>query len=68
MVTEIKIKQCYQCPFRGSTMDGAICGHPYWKDKGAYDNIIITHEGIPESCPLKKENLNVVYSLAINNE
>ncbi len=58
------IKECYQrCPFFGSTKDGMECNHPYWKDKGAYDNMIITQDNsrgkVPEKCPLRKESLEI---------
>jgi hypothetical protein len=67
----IKIKKCYNsCPFYGTSMDGMQCNHPYWKDKGAYDNMIISQDNsrdgnIPEKCPLRKEPLvvSLKYSL-----
>ena len=59
----------YDCPFFGKSSDGMQCDHPYFKDKGAYDNIIITNEnskdGVPEQCPLKKEDLVFTYKTAI---
>lgn len=69
MINEVKINECYHsCPFFGVSMDGMECKHPYWKDKGAYQNMIITHENsrdgrIPEKCPLKKEELVIKYKL-----
>jgi len=69
MEIENKIKRCWEsCWFYGITMDGMQCNHPYWKDKGSYDNMIITHENsrngnIPEKCPLRQEELVVTYKL-----
>ena len=69
MKTQIKIKQCYiHCPFYHSSMDGMECTHPYWDDKGPYDNMIITQKNskdgkFPEECPLKIEPLDIHYSL-----
>ena len=47
------------------------CNHPYWKDKGAYENMIITQVNsrdgkIPEKCPLKNEQLTIVYKLDVS--
>lgn len=69
MKREIKITRCYRsCPFFGNSMDGMQCNHPYWEGKGAYANMIITHDNsrdgnIPEKCPLKTEQLTSVYKL-----
>lgn len=65
--TEI-IKKCiYQCPFYHRSMDGMECVHPYFDDKEAYENMIITQENginfIPEKCPLRKEELTRTYLL-----
>ena len=70
MKQQITIKECYhRCPFFQTTMDGMECGHPFWKDKGAYDNMIITHENskgrVPDKCPLLKEALTVTYELNV---
>ena len=71
MEKEIKIKECYHsCPFFGTSMDGMECKHPYWKDKGAYENMIITQDNsrdgnIPEKCPLKNGQLTIVYKLDV---
>ena len=71
MEKEIKITQCYQsCPFFGKSMDGMECKHPYWEDKNPYENMIITQNNsmdgqFPEKCPLKKEDLNILYKLDI---
>jgi len=57
-VSEV-ISQCYNsCPFFGTSTDGMQCNHPYWKDKGAYENMIITHDNsrdgkFPNQCPIK---------------
>jgi hypothetical protein len=72
MEKEIKITGCYySCTFFGNSMDGMVCNHPYWKDKGAYENMIITQDNsrdgkIPEKCPLKNEQINIVYKLDIS--
>ena len=72
MEKEIKITGCYHsCSFFGNSMDGMQCNHPYWKDKGAYENMIITQDNsrdgkIPEECPLKNEQLTIVYKLDIS--
>jgi len=58
MINEIKVKECYhKCWFFGVSMDGMQCNHPYWRDKEAYGNMIITQQNsrdgnIPEKCPL----------------
>jgi hypothetical protein len=57
---EIIVEQCYQtCPFYGVSMDGMQCDHPYFSDKGAYDNMIITQDNsrgrVPDACPLRSE-------------
>ena len=63
------ITDCYHsCSFFGTGMDGMRCEHPYWKDKSAYDNMIITQDNsrngkIPEKCPLRKEELTITYKL-----
>lgn len=65
----ITITKCRQsCPFFSFTMDGMECGHPYWDDKGTFDNMIITQENtangkIPEKCPLRLEPLTIKYQL-----
>ena len=72
MEKEIKITGCYHsCSFFGNSMDGMQCNHPYWKDKGAYENMIITQVNsrdgkIPEKCPLKNEQLTIVYKLDVS--
>ena len=67
MKKEIKITGCkHWCPFFGISMDGMECNHPYFDDKGAYDNMIIDHEvDIPTRCPLRKEPLDIHYKLEI---
>lgn len=67
--TDIKIvkeiKSCiHSCTFFGTSMDGMECNHPYWNDKGAYENMIITHptgrDRVPNKCPLKKHSVITV--------
>lgn len=71
MEKEIKITGCYHsCSFYGNSMDGMQCNHPYWEDKGAYVNMIITQDNsrdgnIPEKCPLRNEQLTIVYKLDV---
>jgi hypothetical protein len=53
------VDECYcSCPFYGSYINGMICNHPYWKDKGPFDNRIINHDNshgkVPNECPLRK--------------
>ena len=53
-----QVSQCYHgCQFFGTSMDGMECNHPYFKYKGAYDNMIITqynsHGRVPDDCPLR---------------
>jgi len=71
MKIENKITNCYHsCWFFGTSMDGMQCNHPIWKDKGAYSNMIISHDNckngnIPEKCPLRIEDLVITYKLDI---
>jgi hypothetical protein len=59
---------CRSCPFLHISMDGIECNHPYYKDRGAYNNMIINSEQlalriIPQECPLRKEELIITYKL-----
>lgn len=69
MKKEVEVTRCYNgCPFFGNSMDGMQCNHPYWKDKGAYANMIITqcntkNGRIPDKCPLRKEQLTIDYKI-----
>lgn len=67
--TEIIIRCIHGCPFYHRSMDGMECNHPYFDDKGAYENMIITQENginfIPHKCPLRKENLTIKYQLEV---
>jgi hypothetical protein len=62
------ISSCHHCPFFGRSMDGMECNHPFWNDKGIYENMIMTQNNIrgkvPEKCPLKREPLTITYKLA----
>lgn len=67
MKQTIIIKECYHvCPFfiRTHYME---CLHPFWTDKGTYDNLIITRNNsigrTPDECPLRKETLVRTYKL-----
>ena len=72
MEKEIKITECYHsCPFFGNSMDGMQCNHSYWEDRDAYENMIITqynsrNGNIPEKCPLRNEQLTIVYKLGVS--
>ena len=63
------VTSCWKkCPFYQESMDGMECGHPYWKDKPAYENSIITHENshdgkVPKECPLRAKPLFIKYKL-----
>jgi len=63
------IKNCRNsCPFYGSSIDGMEYNHPYWDNKGSYDNMIITQMNsmdgaIPIKCPLRIEPLTINYKL-----
>lgn len=60
-----KISRCKTCDFFHGSMDGMECRHPYWNDKGAYENMIISHDvDIPEECPLRARPLAIRYILA----
>lgn len=69
MKEEITIDQCFHaCPFFGTSNNEMGCWHPYWNDKGVYENMIITQENsrngnIPELCPLRSGELNRTYKL-----
>lgn len=60
VIIKYTVKGCWHnCPYFSSGMDGMWCGHPYWKNKKAYENMIITHNNsrdgkFPEKCPLIK--------------
>jgi hypothetical protein len=62
-----KIEIVYQC-FHGCSFFGGghemSCDHPYFKDKGAYENMIITqdnsHGRVPDECPLKNEPAEIM--------
>lgn len=58
------------CSLFSTTMDGMQCNHPYFDDKDAYENMIITNRegmnGIPDKCPLRKSALEIEYKLTNN--
>jgi len=60
---EFIIKSCIKrCQFYGASMDGMECRHPFWDNKGAYENMIISHNdpnGIPLRCPLRTESCRI---------
>jgi len=65
MRKEIGVTQCIQhCDFYGNSMDGMECNHPYFDDKVAYENMIISQSdrgSIPKKCPLRKGILIIEY-------
>jgi hypothetical protein len=67
MLVSKVVKECiHHCDFFGTSMDGMQCNHPYFDDKGAYENMIISQSDrgkIPEKCPLRKESLTVEYNI-----
>ena len=71
-IKEKVVKECYhQCPFFRTDMDGMKCGHQYFEDKKAYDDMIITQENsrngkIPEKCPLRTESTEVVLRVELD--
>lgn len=58
------IEKCFHtCPYfetEGGPGPIMVCGHPFWKDKGCYDKMIISHPecdtGFPKKCPLLKND------------
>ena len=73
MEKKIEINTCYHsCPFFGVSMDGMNCNHPYWEEKSAYSDMIITQDNsrdgkIPEKCPLRNEQLTITFNLCSEN-
>lgn len=64
LVEVINIKACVTCRFKSTSMDGMECSHPYWDDKGAYENMIISHDiKVSEKCPLRDYPLTIKYRL-----
>ncbi len=67
----IKVESCvHACHFYNSSMDGMECMHPYFEDKGTYENMIITHENrgvgnFPEKCPLRREEVSLNYYIEV---
>jgi len=71
-IREQIVNECYhECNFFSTNMDGMKCNHPYWEDKGAYDNMIITQDNsrdgnIPEKCPLRNGHTEIVLKISLN--
>jgi len=69
MITTKIINNCYNnCIFFGKNMEGMECRHPYFETQPAYSGMIITSDNaingeIPVECPLRKEELTIVYKL-----
>lgn len=68
MINQVTITSCWnKCPFFATSMDGMQCNHPYWDDKAAYANMIITRDNsingkAPDECPLRVEPLVIYYT------
>ena len=76
-VKEVVTRCCYHsCNFFGTDMDGMKCTHPYFEDKGAYENMIISQNNsrdgnIPEKCPLRNNiegDTEVVLRIKLKNK
>lgn len=73
-VKEKLVKECYHmCPFFATDMDGMKCTHPYFDDKGAYENMIITQQNsksgnIPEKCPLRSGSTDIIMRISLSIE
>jgi hypothetical protein len=69
MVQTKIIDNCYKnCIFFGKNMEGMECRHPYFDTQPSYSGMIITSENvrigeIPEECPLRKEEVTVIYKI-----
>jgi len=68
-ITKKIVNDCWDCPFLGKSPDGMECDHPYFKDKGAYDNMIITHNNshqkVPNECPLKQSSVTMIKKIEL---
>ena len=67
---EVIVKQCYHsCPFFGGHPEMECC-HPYWEDKGPYDNMIIRHDNsigrVPDKCPLRLEEITTIRTVKLD--
>lgn len=73
-VNNQKVNGCYhECHFFGNNMDGMYCKHPYFDNKGVYENMIITQENskngnIPEQCPLRDGSTEIILRISLNNK
>ena len=73
-INEKIIKECYHnCIFFSTDVDGMKCTHPFFSDKQPYDNMIITIENstngnIPEKCPLRKDKVEVVLRVKLDDK
>ncbi len=66
LIEEVKVKACATCEFKHASMDGMECTHPYWDGKGAYKNMIISHDiKVSEKCPLRDYPLIIKYILEV---
>ena len=70
MIQINKIRKCYcECLFfhYDEERDTMECNHPHWNDFDADENLIIAQDNskdgkFPEKCPLKEEQLTVIYT------
>ena len=65
-----KVDECYhRCPF--FQLDGNLmeCGHPYWKNKRLYDNLIINQDNcrgrVPDECPLRLDSIKMIETIEL---
>jgi len=68
--TVVKVKTCWNaCPYFTDEGHLMSCEHPYFDDKPAYENLIITHEnsrnGIPELCPLRLGPIEITKTITL---
>lgn len=71
--TNIEVTECFHsCPLFDNSLDGMACGHPYWKDKNVYENMIIRQDNsrntVPPKCPLRQNDVEIVKVIKLNNE
>ena len=71
-IKEKIVKGCYhECTFFSTDADGMKCKHPFFDDKDAYENMIITQQNsrdgsIPEKCPLRIEDVEIINRISLD--
>lgn len=67
MLVSKVVEECiHSCDFFSTSMDGMECSHPYFDDKGAFENMIISQSdrgSIPADCPLRRDSLTIEYNI-----